>query len=66
MNIRGLMELVILNIELDIGVMSATLVAMMAFMAMVTTVMTTPVVLHLTRGLADAQEPTASVVAVGR
>ena len=42
MNTRGLMELVILNIGLDIGVISPTLFSMMVLMALVTTFMTTP------------------------
>lgn len=42
MNTRGLMELVILNIGLDIGVISQTLFSMMVIMALVTTFMTTP------------------------
>ena len=43
MNTRGLMELVILNVGLDIGVLSPTLFAMMVIMALVTTFMTTPI-----------------------
>jgi Kef-type K+ transport system membrane component KefB len=42
MNTRGLMELVILNIGLDIRVISPELFSMMVLMAMVTTFMTTP------------------------
>jgi Kef-type K+ transport system membrane component KefB len=42
MNTRGLMELVILNIGLDIGVISPALFSMMVVMALVTTFMTTP------------------------
>ena len=42
MNARGLMELVILNIGLDIGVISPALFSMMIAMALVTTFMTTP------------------------
>jgi Kef-type K+ transport system membrane component KefB len=42
MNTRGLMELVILNIGLDIGVISHTLFSMMVLMALVTTFMTAP------------------------
>jgi Kef-type K+ transport system membrane component KefB len=42
MNTRGLMELVVLNIGLDIGVIPPTLFAMMVIMALVTTLMTTP------------------------
>jgi K+:H+ antiporter len=43
MNTRGLMELVILNIGLDIGVISPALFSMMVLMALFTTFMTTPV-----------------------
>ena len=42
MNTRGLMELVILNIGLEIGVISPAVFAMMVLMALVTTFMTTP------------------------
>lgn len=50
MNTRGLMELVILNVGLDIGVLSPTLFAMMVLMALVTTAMTNPVLDMLDRG----------------
>ena len=64
MNTRGLMELVILNIGLDIGVLSPTLFAMMVFMAIATTLITSPVVARLSRGLADARPvPSAPRVA---
>jgi len=43
MNTRGLMELVILNIGFDIGVISPALFSMMVLMAIVTTFMTSPV-----------------------
>jgi Kef-type K+ transport system membrane component KefB len=46
MNTRGLMELIVLNIGLDLGVLSPTLFAMMVIMALVTTFATTPVI-HL-------------------
>lgn len=42
MNTRGLMELIVLNIGLDLGVISPTLFAMMVIMAVVTTVATSP------------------------
>ena len=42
MNTRGLMELIVLNIGLDLGVISPTLFTMMVLMALVTTFMTTP------------------------
>jgi Kef-type K+ transport system membrane component KefB len=44
LNTRGLMELVILNVGLDIGVISRELFAMMVLMALATTLMTTPLV----------------------
>lgn len=47
LNTRGLMELVILNVGLDIGVISRELFAMMVLMALVTTLMTTPLVAWL-------------------
>ncbi len=43
MNTRGLMELVVLNVGLDIGVISPALFSMMVLMALVTTFMTSPV-----------------------
>jgi Kef-type K+ transport system membrane component KefB len=43
MNTRGLMELVVLNIGLDLKVISPTLFAMMVLMALVTTMVTSPV-----------------------
>jgi Kef-type K+ transport system membrane component KefB len=56
MNTRGLMELIVLNVGLDMGVLSPTLFAMLVIMALVTTFSTTPllnVIVH-ERGLADA------------
>jgi Kef-type K+ transport system membrane component KefB len=49
MNTRGLMELIVLNIGLDLRVISPTLFAMMVLMALVTTMMTSPVVRWLVR-----------------
>ncbi|MDP4270560.1 MAG: cation:proton antiporter [Bacteroidota bacterium] len=42
MNTRGLMELIVLNIGYDLGVISPTVFAMMVIMALVTTFMTGP------------------------
>jgi Kef-type K+ transport system membrane component KefB len=42
MNTRGLMELVVLNVGLDLRIVSPTLFAMMVAMALVTTLLTTP------------------------
>ena len=43
MNTRGLMELVVLNVGLELGIISPTLFAMMVLMALVTTLVTAPV-----------------------
>jgi Kef-type K+ transport system membrane component KefB len=64
MNTRGLMELVVLNIGLDLKVLSPTLFAMLVLMAIVTTMMTTPVLDLLTRGRVWAGE--ASVPGASR
>ena len=58
MNTRGLMELVILNIGLDIGVISPALFSMMVIMALVTTFMTTPLLrLICAKELEESAEP---------
>lgn len=49
MNCRGLTELVVLNIGLDLGVLSPTLFTMMVIMALVSTAMAAPIVTWLTR-----------------
>src|SRR5207244_11322647 len=43
MNTRGLMELVILNIGRELGVITDAVFAMMVIMALVTTALTTPI-----------------------
>ena len=53
MNTRGLMELVVLNLGLDLKVISPTLFTMLVIMAVVTTVATMPV-LHVIRASAAA------------
>ncbi|MEJ7591598.1 MAG: cation:proton antiporter [Planctomycetaceae bacterium] len=50
MNTRGLMELIVLNIGLDLGVISPALFAMMVLMALITTIATTPVLRLLLPG----------------
>jgi Kef-type K+ transport system membrane component KefB len=49
MNTRGLMELIVLNIGLDLRVISPELFAMMVMMAIVTTMLTSPIVRALVR-----------------
>jgi K+:H+ antiporter len=55
MNTRGLMELIVLNIGLDLEVISPKLFTMMVLMALVTTMATTPVLQLL--GLGSVAEP---------
>lgn len=50
MNTRGLMELIVLNVGLDLGVLSPALFAMMVMMAVVTTLCTSPVLARLLKG----------------
>jgi Kef-type K+ transport system membrane component KefB len=54
MNTRGLMELVILNIGRDLGVINEAVFAMMVIMAIVTTALTTPI-LHLVHPKAELE-----------
>lgn len=44
MNTRGLMELIVLNVGLELGILSPKLFAMLVIMAVVTTLATTPVI----------------------
>ena len=62
MNTRGLMELVILNIGLDIKVISPALFSMMVLMALVTTFMTAPLLgwlYPMRRNREHAEDPRA-------
>jgi K+:H+ antiporter len=61
MNTRGLMELVVLNVGLDAGLITPTLFTMMVVMALVTTAMTTPTLDLLRRTDADA-DPAARTI----
>ena len=49
MNARGLVELIVLNIGLDLGVISPRLFTMLVIMALVTTLMTSPILSRLLR-----------------
>jgi Kef-type K+ transport system membrane component KefB len=57
MNTRGLVELIVLNIGLDLKVISPTLFAMLVLMAVVTTVSTTPILQSLSRIGASVAPP---------
>jgi len=54
MNTRGLVELIVLNIGLDLGVITPRLFTMLVIMALVTTMMTSPI---LTRLIGDRRDP---------
>ncbi len=56
MNTRGLMELIVLNVGLDLGVISPVLFAMMVLMALATTIATTPVLARIP-GLTEGVQP---------
>ena len=49
MNTRGLMELIVLNLGYDLGVLSPTIFTMMVLMALVTTFMTAPALYWIER-----------------
>jgi hypothetical protein len=57
MNTRGLMELIVLNIGLEMNVISPTLFAMLVIMALVTTFSTTPILHLITRRTGAKIEP---------
>lgn len=50
MNTRALMELIVINVGKDLGVVPDELFTMLVLMALATTVMTTPAILWLARG----------------
>lgn len=65
MNTRGLMELVVLNIGYDLGILSPMIFTMMVLMALITTFMTTPalsLIDYFSRKRLSAQNQSASKV----
>ena len=64
MNTRGLMELIVLNLGLDLGIISPALFTMMVIMALVTTMATTPLLLAV-RG-SELRVPVPAPGATGR
>ncbi len=60
MNTRGLMELIVLNIGLDLGVISTELFTMLVLMALATTFMTTPLLHWIYPPDEMAREPAAA------
>jgi Kef-type K+ transport system membrane component KefB len=66
LNTRGLMELVILNIGLDVGVISPEIFAMMVLMALVTTFMATPLLQRIYPAAARAPGPARAAADAAR
>jgi Kef-type K+ transport system membrane component KefB len=64
MNTRGLMELIVLNVGLDLGVMSPTMFTMMVLMALFTTFATTPVLhwVYPDRELSRSRSPEGALL----
>jgi Kef-type K+ transport system membrane component KefB len=62
MNTRGLMELVVLNVGYDLGLLSPEIFAMMVLMAVLTTMMTGPA-LDLIEKLSDWLRPAKTIAA---
>jgi Kef-type K+ transport system membrane component KefB len=63
MNTRGLMEMVVVNVGLEIGVVSPTLYTMIVIMALATTAMTTPLltlIAHVTPAPTPERLPASS------
>ncbi|TDR47785.1 transporter (CPA2 family) [Tahibacter aquaticus] len=56
MNTRGLMELIVLKVGLDVGVIGQEIFTMLMLMAVVTTLMTSPLLQLLLRGRADRSD----------
>ncbi len=50
MNTRALMELIVINVGFDLGVIEQSVFTMLVFMALITTIMTTPILLWLHKG----------------
>jgi Kef-type K+ transport system membrane component KefB len=50
MNTRALMELIVINVGYDLGVIPESVFCMLVLMALITTLMTTPLMLWLVRG----------------
>ncbi|BAV04783.1 transporter, CPA2 family [Filimonas lacunae] len=60
MNTRGLMELIVLNIGYDLGVLKPEVFAMMVLMALATTFMTGPILDLINRFMPERSHPDAS------
>jgi Kef-type K+ transport system membrane component KefB len=57
MNARGLMQLIALNVGLDAGIVNSALFTVLVLVALVTTIMTSPLLAYLDRRPALAAPP---------
>ena len=57
MNTRGLMELIALNIGYELGILSQRVFSMLVIMALVTTIMTGPLLTFFGKKLRQATRP---------
>jgi Kef-type K+ transport system membrane component KefB len=64
MNTRGLMELIVLNVGMDLGVITPTVFTMLVLMALVTTFSTTPVLRFIYSPMAAAESARSDRVLV--
>ena len=65
MNTRGLMELIVLNIGYDLGILSPEIFTILVLMALVTTFMTGPSLNLINRFCSPEKAPKGSVEAEG-
>ncbi|MFG2051258.1 cation:proton antiporter [Micromonospora sp. NPDC048935] len=65
MNARGLMQLIALNVGLEAGVVNSSLFTVLVLVALVTTIMTTPLLSWIERREARAPAATPSLVPAG-
>jgi Kef-type K+ transport system membrane component KefB len=65
MNTRGLMELIVINVGYELGILPKNVFFMLVFMAVATTYMTTPVLRRLIRGTEVWDAYKASAFAAG-
>ncbi|MGA4726152.1 cation:proton antiporter [Micromonospora taraxaci] len=65
MNARGLMQLIALNVGLEAGVVNSSLFTVLVLVALVTTIMTTPLLSWIERREASAPASTPSLVPAG-
>lgn len=59
MNSRGLMELIVLNIGFDLGIISSQIFSMLVLMALITTLMTSPALTLIEKAFQPSKKMTS-------